>query len=124
MSFAVAQYQSARVETSSPVQLVVALYDGALRFLRTAALAIEEDDVRAKGVALNKAHAIVSELLITLDHEHAPELCRQLEALYSFVLDRIVKANHECDADKVEDAVRALLPLRDAWGQLARAGRP
>ena len=124
MSFAVAQYQNARVETISPVQLVVALYDGALRFLRTAALAIDDNDVAAKGVALNKAHAIITELMVTLDNEQAPELCAQLEALYSFVLDRIVKANTDRNIEMIDEAVRALLPLRDAWGQLARAGRP
>ena len=124
MSFAVAQYQNARVDTISPVQLVVALYDGALRFLRTAALAIDDNDVAAKGVALNKAHAIITELMVTLDHEQAPELCAQLEALYSFVLDRIAKANADRNIEMIDEAVRALLPLRDAWGQLARAGRP
>lgn len=124
MSFAVAQYQSSRMETSSPIQLVVALYDGALRFLRTASAAIGAENMPAKGVSLNKAHAIVTELLVTLDHELAPDLSGQLEALYSFVLDRIVKANAECDAEKIDEAVRALLPLRDAWAQLARTGRP
>lgn len=124
MSFAVAQYQNARVDTVSPVQLVVALYDGALRFLRTAALAIDDNDVAAKGVALNKAHAIITELMVTLDHEQGPELCAQLEALYSFVLDRIARANAERNIEMIDEAVRALLPLRDAWGQLARAGRP
>ena len=124
MSFAVAQYQTSRIETSSPVQVVVALYDGALRFLRTAAVAIDADDVAAKGIALNKAHAIVTELLATLDHERAPDLSRQLAALYSFVLDRIVRANAERDVARIDDAMRALVPLRDAWAQLARAGRP
>jgi flagellar secretion chaperone FliS len=123
MSFAVAQYQTSRIETSSPVQVVVALYDGALRFLRTGAVALEGGDLGAKGVALSKAHAIITELLVTLDHEGAPDLSGQLEAIYSFVLDRIVKANSECDVVMIEEAVRALLPLRDAWVQLARAGR-
>ena len=124
MSFAVAQYQSSRIETSSPVQVVVALYDGALRFLRTAAVALERGEMAAKGLALSKAHAIVTELMVTLDHERAPELSAQLDALYAFVLERIVSANAECDVEKIDDAMRALVPLRDAWVQLSRAGRP
>lgn len=123
MSFAVAQYQTSRIETSSPVQVVVALYDGALRFLKTGAVALEGGDFAAKGVALSKAHAIVTELLVTLDHEGAPDLSGQLEAIYSFALDRIVRANSDCDATLIEEAIRALLPLRDAWAQLARMGR-
>lgn len=124
MSFAVAQYQASRVETSSPVQLVVALYDGALRFLRTGTQALRDGNVAAKGVALTKAHAIITELLVTLDHDAAPDISAQLEAIYSFVLDRILRANAECDEKLIDEAIRALLPLRDAWAQLARTGHP
>jgi len=124
MSFAVAQYQTNRVETASPVQLVVALYDGALRFLRTGTEALRSGDLAGKGVALMKAHAIITELLVTLNHEAAPDISAQLEAIYSFVLERIIRANAECDEKLVDEAIRALLPLRDAWAQLARAGHP
>ncbi len=124
MSFAVAQYQASRIETSSPVQIVVTLYDGALRFLRTGINALQVGDIAGKGIALTKAHAIITELLVTLNHEAAPEISGQLEAIYSFVLDRILRANAECDEKLIDEAIRALLPLRDAWAQLARTGHP
>lgn len=122
MSFVVAQYASARVETASPVELVVDLYDGAIRFLRQAAVALAAKDIAGKGVALGKAHAIVAELGATLDPVQAPELCAHLSSLYDFVLLRITEANAESNADKIAEAIRVLTPLRDAWAEVARGG--
>jgi flagellar protein FliS len=119
MSFAVARYQSSRVETASPVQIVVALYDGALRFLRVAEDAMTRKDHAAKGHALQRAHAVVTELVATLDHGAAPELCAQLEQLYLFVLDRINTANAQADPGPAAEARRVLEQLRGAWAELA-----
>lgn len=119
MSFAAARYRSASVETASPVRVVVMLYDGAIRFLRGAAQAMEEKDVAKKGEQLHRAHAIVSELQATLDEKQSPELCDQLSRLYDFVLDRIGQANMKGDPELLGPAVNVLLELRSAWSQVA-----
>lgn len=120
MSFAALQYQSARVRTASPVQLVVSLYEGALRFLREARAHQEAGDIAQRGVALSRAHAIVSELRATLDHERAPEMSAQLDGLYDFVIDRINTASAAGDASLLEPAVGVLTTLHGAWAELAR----
>jgi flagellar protein FliS len=120
MSFAALQYQSARVRTASPVQLVVSLYEGALRFLREARAHQEAGDIAQRGVALSRAHAIVSELRATLDHERAPEMSAQLDGLYDFVIDRINTASGVGDASLVEPAIGVLTTLHGAWVELAR----
>ena len=118
MSFAVAQYRSARVETASPVQVVVQLYDGALRFLRQAEEAGTGGDAKARGTALTKAHAVVSELQSTLDNKHAPELCAELDRLYEFVLYQITQAALSLETD-LSPANNVLSQLRSAWAELA-----
>jgi flagellar protein FliS len=120
MSFAVAQYRSTHTETASPVQIVVQLYDGAIRFMRQAQGHIESGRFAEKGVTLNKAHAIVSELQATLDHSHAPELCKQLDQLYDFVLFRVMEANVQSDGELLKAAIDVMLQLRGAWAELAR----
>ena len=120
MSFAALQYQSARVRTASPVQLVVSLYEGALRFLREARAHQEAGDIAQRGVALSRAHAIVSELRATLDHERAPEMSAQLDGLYDFVIDRINTASGAGDASLVEPAIGVLTTLHGAWAEFAR----
>lgn len=119
MSFALAQYQNARVETASPVQLVVDLYRGAIRFIRQAQAFHDAKDYAARGKALSRSHAIISELLATLDHNQAPELCAQLESLYHFVLQRISEANTNADYAKLDAAVDVLNTLEGAWSELA-----
>lgn len=121
MSFAVAQYRSAGVETASPVQLLVKLYDGALRFLAQADDAIKAGDFPARGRALTRAHAIVSELQSTLDSRHAPELCQELDRLYEFVLHRITQCAVSGNAKDLESPVSVLTELRGAWAELAKA---
>ncbi len=122
MSFGVGQYQATRVETASPAQLVVLLYDGALRFLRQASMA-EGRQHAARGVALHRAHEIVTELQATLQPEVAPELCAELDRLYGFVLDRITEANLAADPAPLAGAIRVLVELREAWEQLAKESR-
>lgn len=120
MSFAVSQYQTARVQTSSPLLVVISLYEGLLRFLRDAIAKHDASDLGGRGVALSRAHAIVVELRATLDHERAPDLAKELEALYDFSLDRISMAVRENDAHHVQAAITVLERLLSGWRELAR----
>ena len=129
MSFAVArykvdQYKNAGVETVSPVQLVVKLYDGALRFLTQADQAIANNDFSTRGRSLSKAHAIISELQSTLDTRHAPDLCRELDRLYEYVLHQITQCAVTGKADLLKSPLRILTELRGAWAELAKGSQP
>lgn len=120
MSFAAAQYRNVRVSTVNPADLVVQLYDGCLRFLREAQTKHAAGDIAGRGEALSRARAIVNELMATLDESQAPELTKQLMALYDFVLDRMTQACVEADPSKLDAAIRVLEPLRDAWAEVAK----
>ena len=119
MSFAVARYRATKTVTASPARVLVQLYDAALKYLRVAAEAIGERDAKTKGVALGKAHRIVSELQASLDEQQAPELCEQLHSLYDFCLVQISGANAHWDAQAATDAANVLQTLRDAWAEIA-----
>jgi flagellar secretion chaperone FliS len=120
MSFALAQYQNARVSTVSPLQLVVQLYDGAIRFLREAVEKGASGDKPGRGHLLGRAHAILNELQATLDHAQAPELSAQLFSLYDFCLGRITQAVVSGEDKPVAEAIGVLENLRGAWAELAR----
>ncbi|MEM9070780.1 MAG: flagellar export chaperone FliS [Myxococcota bacterium] len=121
MSFALAQYRSARTVTASPTRVLVQLYDAALRYLATGVQAIETRDAKSKGISLGKAHRIVSELQASLDENHAPELCEQLYHLYDFCLIRISRGNAQWDGAAVGEAAGVLRELRSAWAEIAEA---
>lgn len=116
---AAARYKGVQVKTCSPVQLVVMLFDGAIRFIGEAEAAITAKDCARVGDRIAKAHAIVVELASTLDREHAPELCDNLLALYTFCMTHLVEANLHQDPKRLREVVAALTPLREGFAGIS-----
>jgi flagellar secretion chaperone FliS len=109
------RYSQVRMTTSSPGELLLALYDGIFRFLNGAKVCIERKEVARGRELLSKAYAILSELYIALDHSLAPELCANLEALYGFSMDRVMLASRKGTTIPIDEVIRVLTPLREAW---------
>lgn len=117
MHSAAARYRQVQASTSSPGELLIALYDGLFRFLNGAQTFLERGERARAAELLSKAYAVVSELYIALDHAAYPELCANLEGIYGFCMDRIMHANTSGAKESVSEVIRVLEPLRDAWKQ-------
>lgn len=117
---AINRYKSVQVKTSNPGDLLVMLFDGCFRFLKEAHHAMEEGNRPRAGERLDRAYAILSELVSTLRPEVWPELCENLEGVYLFTMSHIVQANLKQDPEMVEDIIRILDPLRDAFREAVR----
>jgi flagellar protein FliS len=109
------RYNQVRMTTSSPGELLLALYDGLFRFLNGAKICIDRKEMARARELLSKAYAIISELYIALDHSMAPELCANLEALYAFSMDRVQLASRKALVEPIDEVIRVLTPLREAW---------
>lgn len=109
------RYNQVRMTTSSPGELLLALYDGLFRFLNAAKICIERKELARARELLSKSYAIISELYIALDHSIAPELCANLEALYGFSMDRVQLASRKALIEPIDEVIRVLTPLREAW---------
>jgi flagellar protein FliS len=118
---AAATYQTVQVTSRSPLELVVMLYDGAIRALGQARDALARRDLVAKRAAMNRALDIVHHLQSSLDMEAGGEIAARLDALYSYVIERLLEANRRADHGPVDEAVRLLSTLREAWAQIAEA---
>lgn len=114
------RYQAAQIESATPGQILLALYDGCIRFCKAAQLHIQEGEVSEKGIKISKAVAILGELRSTLDHEQSPELCESLDQLYIFFQEQLSTANLKMDATYIDPVVNILSDLRDAWAQAVR----
>ena len=119
---AAAAYQNEQFENAPPLKILQMLNEGAIRFMRQASAFQEAGDTANRGRVLGRAHAIVSELQATLDHDHAPELCEELDRLYDFVLYQITESNIRADASLLQPAIEVMGTLEDAWTQLAGRG--
>ena len=124
MSFAVAQYRTTKLAVQSPLSSLIAVYEGALRFLETAVTCDAERNIAGRGVALSRAHAIVTELRAGLDHQVAPEIAGQLDRLYDFVQHQILQATLRNSASEVAPAIDVLQRLLSAWKEIAKQGTP
>jgi flagellar protein FliS len=111
------RYRTIQQATMTPGELLLALYDGLFRFMHGARHCLSTGEKAKAREFLCKAHAIVSELYLALDHNASPELCANLSNVYDFAMSRLMDANREANPDSLEEAIRVLIPLREAWQQ-------
>ena len=111
-------YREAAVLTASPVQLVVMLYDGVERFLRQAEVVMGEGNVAQAHDRMQRAEAIIDELLRTLD-KSAGQVAERLEAIYVFCKRLMMEARLERDATKLTKIRSLMGELRESWSELA-----
>jgi flagellar protein FliS len=117
-------YYQTQIQSRSPLELVVMLYDGALRFLQQTVDAMQRGDLVAKREALSRSLAIVTELHGMLDLEQGGEVAASLDSLYTYMIERITTANQQRDPAPVVEVMRLMTGLREAWSQIAQAPPP
>lgn len=117
-------YRSNSVMTASPGQLVVMLYDGAVRFLKQAEIAMGEGAEAHAGDRIAKAEAIVDELLVTLDLERGGEIAERLQGIYVFCKRLMIEARLERDGEKLVRTAGLLGELREAFHEAAASMVP
>src|SRR4051794_18201986 len=89
------QYRQMAIKTATPGQILLMLYEGAIKNVKKATECMERKDLAGKGVYLIKAHDIINELTNTLNFEVGGEIARDLERLYNFMGSQLLKANTE-----------------------------
>jgi len=113
------------VESASPQQLIIMLYDGALKSVFAAKAAIARGDVAARGAALSKAISIIDEgLRAALNLQTGGEIAQNLMALYDYISTRLLHANVKNDVKSIDEAARLLGELKQAWEVLEQRDRP
>ena len=111
------QYQQNSIATASKEQILIMLYDGAIRFSKQAKECIEKNDMAGKGKYIGKTMAIISEFANTLDHEIGGEIAKNLDALYSFMLKELSTANVQNDSSRIDPVCNMLCELRATWAE-------
>ena len=115
-------YLQTHVQSRTPVELVVMLYDGAITFLGQARDAMDGGDLVAKRHSLSRGLAIVQELQNMLNMEAGGEIAARLDGLYTYIQSRCYEANAQRNAAGITEAIKLLTPLRDAWADIAAQG--
>lgn len=112
------KYRQSSVQTSTPAQLLIMLFDGAIRFIRTGLDGLKNNDFEKTNLGLGKAQTIISELMSTLDFDY--EVSKELYSLYEYTNFLLVESNIRKDAAKAEEAIEYLTGLREMWLQASK----
>ena len=108
-------YKQINITTSSPLKIVLMLYDGAINFLNQAIEHSDQGDIKNKNICANKARDIIEELNNALNTEVGGELAGQLRGLYLFMNRHLMQANWHNDTRGMYEVIQMLTGLREAW---------
>lgn len=113
-------YLKTRVMTASPQELRLMLYEGAIKFCRQAHHALTQQNYEDMYNALVRAQKIILELDNSLNHQHDPELCERLSAIYNFLYRRLVEVNIERDPAIFTEVIELLEYEHETWNMLMK----
>jgi len=112
------QYLRTKVLTATPEQLQMMLYDGALRYGEQARVALQKKKYDESYTMISRVQKILCELTGSLKQDMAPDLCKNLAALYNFAHRRLVTANLQHDITALDEGMQVLRYQRDTWALL------
>lgn len=114
-------YSTRKVETATPAELTLMLYEGAIKFCNIAMSAIEKKDYLKANTNIQKARRIVVELQTTLDHKY--KVAEDFDVIYDYIFQKLVQANVKKDTEILGEALVELRELRDAWKEIMRTAK-
>jgi flagellar protein FliS len=120
----IAEYQAVNLGSAPKEELVIMLYEAAVRYqvyARTAFQRGQDGDARNH---LRRVRDIFGELMIALDHAVAPELSGNLSRLYTWLIAEIGRAGMEKSTARLDDTLAVTQNLLDGWTQAFRQGQP
>lgn len=115
-----ASYREHSLEGSSAVDLVVALYDGILRFLYAAIAAVERGDADARRAAVKRALDIIIHLQARLRMDVGGRPAESLSEFYAAIFAEILQASQSASKTKFEHAINCVRNVRGAWRGVAK----
>jgi flagellar protein FliS len=108
-------YFRTKVLTAKPEELRLMLIEGAIRFMREARDAMGARDHEKTFEGISSARNIVLELMTSLRHEVAPDLCARMDALYNYMFRRLTEASFERDTAKLDEVISLMDYERETW---------
>jgi flagellar protein FliS len=117
MSYGLGAYKKTSVETASKEQILLMLYQAAIKNCKKAMEAIEQKNIQKKGEYIGKMQDIVVELSNSLDFEVGGEVAKELSSLYDYILYSSTQANIKIDKTQLEGCLKVLNTLYEGWSE-------
>ncbi|OUR93032.1 flagellar export chaperone FliS [Halobacteriovorax marinus] len=123
MSYGLGAYKKTSIHTASKEQILLMLYQAAIKNCKKAIESIEQKNIPAKGENIGKLQDIVIELNNSLDFEVGGDIAKELSSLYDFILFSSTQANIKIDAEPLKGCLSVLNTLYEGWGEAIKSLR-
>lgn len=123
-NYGVSAYKKTSIHTASKEQVLLMLYQSAIRNCKKAIEAIDNDDVAKKGEFIGKLQDIIIELNNSLDHEVGGKIAEELTSLYDYVLYASTQANIKIESAPLHGCLNVLKTLYDGWTAAVKSLKP
>ncbi len=115
LPYNVQTYRELQLRTADPGTVLLMLYQGTIDALKQAMAHLDAKDFAQKGECLLRAHDIITQFVVSLDHDMGGEMTQNLEQLYYYMLDQILQGNINNDRKPLETVVSLLSTLKTGW---------
>ncbi|HIJ23704.1 MAG TPA: flagellar export chaperone FliS [Gammaproteobacteria bacterium] len=116
------QYQDVGLQTSiteaNPHRLVQLLFENAIANIQKAKGAMQNGEIAIKGTAISQTISIVGTLRSTLNFEQGGDLAERLDALYEYIIRRLMAANRENSVEALQECLDLIRPVKEGWDQI------
>jgi len=121
LNHAAVQYQQQKIQTSSPGELTLMLYNGLVKFLKLALNEQEQGNIQATNTYLIRSQDIIKELHCTLNMDY--EVAQDMEIMYEYMNRRLIEANLKKDKEIIEEIIGYAVEFRDTWVQVMKLAK-
>lgn len=109
------RYKQTSINTATPQELVIMLYDGGIKFINQGKLHINENKLDKANDSIYKAQLVLDELMSGLDMEKGGEIAKHLNLLYDYMKRRLIEANIKKDIEVLDEIEKMFKELKETW---------
>ena len=118
---AYAAYNNSKIQTASPAELTLMLYEGAIKFCNVAIMGIEQKDIQRAHTNIVKVERIIEEFQVTLNYDYP--IAKEFGQVYEYINRRLIEANLKKDKEILEEVLGHLRTMRDTWKEVMKGAR-
>ncbi len=115
------QYLEQKVMSSSPEELTLMLYEGAIKFIKQAKIFNSDKQIEKTSNAMLRAQAIYTELQSTLNLDY--DISNEFDQLYEYILRRLMEANLEKSNEILDEVLELSIEFRDTWKEAMKKAK-
>ncbi len=112
-------YQNNKINTATPAELTLMLYEGMIKFCNIAIMALDEENYERANTNILKTEKILNHLRSTLEYKYP--VAKDFENIYQYIYDQLVLANVHKDKELLEEMTEEIRGMRDTWKEVIKS---